>query len=53
LEELNIGAKTLQLALSMFLGALGLGVALAFGLGCKDLAGKYVAEWLDKVKTKK
>ncbi|MFH1442144.1 MAG: hypothetical protein ABIH18_08920 [Candidatus Omnitrophota bacterium] len=53
LEQLNIGAKTLHLALSMLLGALGLGAALAFGLGCKDLAGKYVAEFIEKVKNKK
>lgn len=53
LEQLEIGAKTLHLALSMLLGALGLGAALAFGLGCKDLAGKYVAELMEKVKNNK
>jgi small-conductance mechanosensitive channel len=52
LEQLNIGAKTLQLILSIVLGALGLGVALAFGLGCKEIAGKIVAEFLDKIKKK-
>jgi hypothetical protein len=52
LEQLNIGAHTLQLLLSIILGALGLGVALAFGLGCKDIAGKAVAEFLDKIKKK-
>jgi len=34
------------------LGSLGLGLALAFGLGCKDLIGKSVAEFLDKIKKK-
>jgi len=52
LEQLNIGARTLQLILSIFLGALGLGSALAFGLGCKEIAGKAVAELLDKIKKK-
>jgi hypothetical protein len=52
LEQLNIGAKTLQLILGIVLGALGLGVALAFGLGCKEIAGKMVAEFLDKIKKK-
>ena len=52
LEQLNIGAKTLQLILGIVLGALGLGVALAFGLGCKEIAGKIVAEFLDKIKKK-
>lgn len=53
LEQLEIGAKTLHLALSMLLGALGLGAALAFGLGCKDLAGKYTAEFIEKLKNNK
>ncbi|MFA5157018.1 MAG: hypothetical protein WC532_06470 [Candidatus Omnitrophota bacterium] len=52
LEQLNIGARTLQLILSIVLGALGLGSALAFGLGCKDIAGKAVSELIDKVKKK-
>ncbi len=52
LEQLNIGAKTLQLILSIVLGAIGLGIALAFGLGCKEIAGKIVAEFLDKIKKK-
>lgn len=52
MEQLNIGAKTLQLILSIVLGAVGLGIALAFGLGCKEIAGKIVAEFLDKIKKK-
>jgi len=52
LEQLNIGAKVLQLILSVVLGAFGLAIALAFGLGCKETAGKIVAEFLDKIKKK-
>jgi len=52
LEQLNIGAKIIELTITIVLGSLGLGVALAFGLGCKDLIGKSVAEFLDKIKKK-
>lgn len=52
LEQLNIAAKIIELTISIILGAIGLSIALAFGLGCKELAGKAVAEFLDKIKKK-
>lgn len=53
LEQLNIGTQTVGLAVNIILASLGLGLALAFGLGCKDIAGKMVAEWLEKLKSRK
>jgi len=53
LEQLKIGIRITELTLSIILGAVGLGLALAFGLGCKDIAGKFVNELIDKVKSKK
>lgn len=53
LEQLQIGAITIALAINIILASLGLGLALAFGLGCKDIAGKSVAEFIDKIKSKK
>lgn len=52
LEQLNIAAKIIELTISIILGAIGLSIALAFGLGCKELAGKAVAEFMDKIKKK-
>jgi hypothetical protein len=52
LEQLNIGIRITELTLSIVLGTVGLGLALAFGLGCKDIAGKYVGELIDKLKKK-
>lgn len=52
LEQLNIGAKIIELTITVVLGSLGLGLALAFGLGCKDLVGKAAAEFIDKFKKK-
>jgi len=53
LEQLNIGIRITELTLGIILGSLGLGLALAFGLGCKDIAGKIAAEFIEKLKTKK
>jgi len=50
LEQLGIGTKLIDLTLSILLGSLGLAAALAFGLGCKDIAGKFIAELADKLK---
>jgi len=52
LEQLQIGIRITELTISIILGSLGLGLALAFGLGCKDLAGKFVAELVEKLKKK-
>lgn len=53
LEQLQIGIRITELTLSIILGAIGLGLALAFGLGCKDIAGKFVNELIEKMKPKK
>ena len=52
LEQLNIGIRITELTLSIVLGTVGLGLALAFGLGCKDIAGRYVGDLIDKLKKK-
>jgi len=52
LEQLNIGIRITELTLSIILGSIGLGLALAFGLGCKDAAGRYVNELVEKLKKK-
>jgi len=41
-EELGVGSKTMIVAFALTFGALMLGLALAFGLGGKDLAKKYL-----------
>ena len=50
LEQLNIGAKVIELIISIVLASLGLGMALAFGLGCKDMAGRFLSEIVEKCK---
>jgi len=50
LEQLQIGGRIIDLTISIILGSFGLGFALAFGLGCKDIVGKSVGEFLAKLK---
>ncbi|OQB14679.1 MAG: hypothetical protein BWY16_00156 [Candidatus Omnitrophica bacterium ADurb.Bin205] len=52
LEQLKIGIRITQLTISIALGSIGLGLAIAFGLGCKDIVGKIVADFLDKINKK-
>ncbi len=52
LEQLNIASRIIELTISILLASLGLGLALAFGLGCKEIAGKTVSEFVDKLKKK-
>ena len=56
LEQLNIGARTIELTISIILatvlGSIGLGIALAFGFGCRDIAARYVEDIINKLKKK-
>ena len=53
LNQLRIDTSVIQLIIKAILGALALGIGLAIGLGCKDMAGKYVAQLVDSFKSKK
>jgi len=53
LEQLGVGRLVTQLTLNILLGSVGLALALAFGLGCKDIAAKIMVEFLEKTKSKK
>lgn len=49
LDELKIGTVIVS-AMNIVLGTIGLALGLAFGLGSKDVAGKLISEWVDKLK---
>jgi len=51
LDQLKIGAVLVS-AMNIVLGTIGLGLALAFGLGCKDIAARFISEVVDKMKRK-
>ncbi|MBI4465934.1 MAG: hypothetical protein HY656_00710 [Acidobacteria bacterium] len=48
LEQLRIATTIVTNAFTLLFGALALGLALAFGLGCKDL----VKQWVDEITRK-
>jgi len=54
LEQLNIGAKTIEstisIVLATILGSIGLGIAIAFGFGCRDIAARIAEDLFNKMK---
>ena len=50
IEQLKIATTLIVLAVNVLLISVGLGIAIAFGLGCKDIAGKYVQNLVDNLK---
>jgi len=52
MEQLNIATSILNTTITVLLGAIGLAFALAVGIGSKDIAGKLMAELVDKLKGK-
>lgn len=51
LDQLQIGTVLVS-AMNIVLATIGLALGLAFGLGSKEIAGKLMAEWVDKLKGK-
>ncbi len=49
LEQLGIG-RTISVALNILLWSIGLGFAIAVGLGCKDLVAKWVNNFVNSLK---
>ncbi len=52
LEQLNIASSILNFAINIILASLGLALAIAVGLGSKDMAGKMIQDLVNKVKSK-
>lgn len=48
--EKFIGTTTLHVQLNIIVAAIAFGTALAFGLGCKDLAGRFASDLTEKLK---
>jgi hypothetical protein len=48
LQELGIGTEIVTTAFAILFGAVALGLALAFGLGNRDLAGQITREWYER-----
>ncbi len=53
LKQLRIDTSIIELLIKATLAALALGIGLAIGLGCKDMAARYVGSLIDSFKAKK
>lgn len=49
LEQLKINIRILETAIGIILSSAGLAIAIAFGLGCKDLVGKIIVGIIEKI----
>lgn len=52
LQQIGVAPSIVQLAFGLLLGALAVALALAFGLGGRDIAAQQVQEWLNSFKNK-
>lgn len=50
IEQLQIATTLIILGVNIILVSFGLGLALAFGLGCKDIAGKAMQDFIASMK---
>jgi len=50
LEQMGIGGDIVNLAFGLLLGAIAVAIALAFGLGSREIAADQVREWLASFK---
>lgn len=53
MRQLKIDTSVIEMVIQAGLLALGLGIGLAIGLGCKDIAFRYVNDLVDSFKAKK
>lgn len=53
LQQMGIASNIVNLAFGLLLGAIAVAIALAFGLGSRDIAAEQVREWLAEFKEQK
>jgi len=53
LQQMGIAPSIVNLAFGLLLGAVAVAIALAFGLGGRDVAGEQVKAWLEGFKQKR
>lgn len=52
LQQMGIGSEIVTIAFGLILGAIAIAVAVAFGIGGRDIASKHLLEWSKKLETK-
>jgi len=52
LDQLRVAPDIVRTAFTLLLGAAALAAGLAFGLGCRDLAGEHMRRWIEQGRNK-
>ncbi len=52
LQQIGVASDIVNLAFGLLLGAIAVAIALAFGLGGRDIAHEQVREWLNSFKSR-
>ncbi len=50
LREMGFANEIINLAFAILFGAIGVAIALSFGLGCKEIAAREFEQWLKSIK---
>lgn len=53
LRQMGLANEIISLAFGLLLGAIAVAVALAFGLGARDIAARELEEWIRTIKSRK
>jgi Mechanosensitive ion channel, conserved TM helix len=53
LRQMGLANEIIQLAFGLLLGAVAVAVALAFGLGGRDVAGRQIEGWVESMRSRK
>lgn len=53
LDQLKIASDIITLVVKAIIVSIAAAIAIAFGLGCKDMAAKSLSNWLEKLQEKK
>jgi hypothetical protein len=51
LRQMGLANEIITLAFGLLLGAIAVAVAIAFGIGCRELAGQAMKDWLGRVES--
>lgn len=52
LRQMGVAEDIINLAFGLLLGAVAIALALAFGIGGRDVAGRYLEKWTGKIENK-
>jgi hypothetical protein len=50
LQQMGVATNIVNLAFGLLVGAIAVAIALAFGLGGRDIASEQIREWLGSFK---